>query len=138
MPTISDLPTVNAILNASSFVFLLLGFIMIKKGNRRVHQFFMLTALTFSLLFLTSYLIYHARVGSVRFTGQGTIRLVYFTILISHTILAVVIVPLVIITLRRALKKTFTRHKKIARWLLPVWMYVSVTGVIIYLMLYQL
>lgn len=138
MPTVSDLPTVNAVLNASSFVFLLLGFIMIKRGNRRAHRLAMLTALTFSLLFLISYLIYHSQVGSVRFTGQGTIRLVYFTILISHTILAVVIVPMVIITLRRAFKKTFTRHKQIARWLLPIWMYVSVTGVIIYLMLYHL
>ncbi len=138
MPTVSDLPSVNAILNASSFVFLLLGFIMIKKGNRRAHQFSMLTAVSLSLLFLTSYLIYHFQVGSVRFTGQGTIRFLYFTILISHTILAVVIVPMVIITLRRAVKQTFSKHKQIARRLLPLWMYVSVTGVIIYLMLYHL
>ncbi|RMG42799.1 MAG: DUF420 domain-containing protein, partial [Methanobacteriota archaeon] len=102
------------------------------------HKKCMIAALISSFLFLTSYLIYHYQVGSVAFTGQGWIRSVYFTILISHTILAMVIVPLVILTVTRAFKSRFARHKKIARWTLPLWMYVSVTGVVIYLMLYQL
>ena len=98
----------------------------------------MLGALTASCLFLISYLIYHAQVGSVRFLGEGWVRTVYFAILISHTVLATTVVPLAIITLRRALKERFDRHRRIARWTLPIWLYVSVTGVIVYLMLYHL
>ncbi len=98
----------------------------------------MLSALAASILFLTSYLVYHYNVGSVRFTKEGWIRPVYFTILISHTILAVTVVPLAVVTLYRAWKEKFTKHVKIARWTLPIWLYVSVTGVIIYLMLYRI
>ena len=97
----------------------------------------MLTALTTSALFLTSYLVYHAKVGSVPFPGQGAVRTIYFTILITHVILAATIVPLALVTLSRALARRFDRHRRIARWTLPIWLYVSVTGVVIYLMLYQ-
>ena len=98
----------------------------------------MLTALLTSTLFLTSYLVYHANVGSVPFRGQGWLRVVYFTILISHTILAAAIVPLVLVTVTRALRRSFERHKRIARWTLPLWLYVSVTGVVVYWMLYRM
>ena len=103
-----------------------------------VHRAFMIAALVTSSLFLVSYLYYHAHVGSVRFQGQGWSRPVYFTILISHTILAAVVVPMVIITLSRALRERFDRHRAIARWTYPVWMYVSITGVVVYVMLYHL
>ena len=137
MLSVYDLPTLNATFNGLSFIFLFTGYMFIRHGNRKAHKFCMLTAVVITLLFLTSYLIYHAEVGSVRFTGQGWIRTVYFIILISHTILAMVNVPLVIITLVRAFREKFANHKKIARWTFPLWMYVSLTGVVIYVMLYH-
>ena len=138
MLTLSDLPTLNAILNGISFAILLTGYYFIRQGKITAHKTCMLSALAASILFLTSYLVYHYNVGSVRFTKEGWIRPVYFTILISHTVLAVAVVPLAVITLYRAWKEKFTRHVKIARWTLPIWLYVSVTGVIIYLMLYRI
>ena len=128
----------NAILNATSAVLLTAGYAAIRAGKITVHKALMVSAFLVSTAFLISYLIYHYRVGHVAFQGQGWIRLVYFAILISHTILAAVIVPLIIITLRRAWLKRFDKHKLIARWTLPLWLYVSVTGVIVYLMVYQL
>ncbi len=138
MFSIYDLPTLNALLNASSFVLLVSGFFFIKRGKITAHKRCMIVAFTVSALFLVSYLIYHYQVGSVRFTKEGWIRPLYFTILISHTLLAMAVPPLAAITLFRAFKERFARHKQIARWTLPVWMYVSVTGVGIYWMLYQL
>lgn len=136
--SISDLPIVNATLNAISSVWLAGGYIFIRQKKKSAHRFCMLGALTTSTLFLISYLTYHYYAGSKPFTGSGTIRTVYFTILLTHTILAVAIVPLALITLSRALKERFDKHKRIARWTLPLWFYVSVTGVVIYLMLYQM
>lgn len=133
-----SLPAVNAILNSLSAICLLAGYWMIRKGRREDHRRFMLGAVGFSILFLASYLTYHFQVGSVKFTEQGLPRVIYFSILITHTILAMAIVPMVLITLVRALKGRFEHHKRIARWTLPVWLYVSVTGVLIYLMLYQI
>ncbi len=130
-------PVINATLNGASAVLLYVGHGFIKRGRMAAHRALMITALVTSSLFLTSYLYYHAHVGSVRFQGQGWSRPVYFTILISHTILAAAIVPLVIITLSRALQRRFDRHRAIARWTYPLWLYVSVTGVVIYFMLYQ-
>ncbi|HYM09349.1 MAG TPA: DUF420 domain-containing protein [Bryobacterales bacterium] len=134
----SDLPALNASLNALSAVFLTAGYRNIRRKNVSAHRACMLTAFGFSTLFLISYLIYHARVGSVRFLGHGWIRPVYFSILISHVTLAAVILPLAIVTLSRALKQRFDRHRQIARWTLPLWLYVSVTGVVVYAMLYHL
>lgn len=134
----SDLPTLNALLNFTSFVLLLTGYRFIRRQNVAAHRACMLSAVGVSLLFFTSYLIYHAQVGSVKFTHTGWIRPVYFTILISHTVLAMAVVPLAAITVFRGLKERFDRHRKIARWTLPIWMYVSVTGVVVYLMLYHL
>ncbi|OGP21477.1 MAG: hypothetical protein A2038_05490 [Deltaproteobacteria bacterium GWA2_57_13] len=135
---VSYLPSVNAVLNSLSALLLLVGYLFIRRGKVWAHRLFMLSALTASTLFLISYLTYHFQVGSVPFQGQGWIRWIYFTILISHTILAAVIVPLVLLTLFRALKGNFERHKRIARWTLPLWLYVSVTGVVVYWMLYRL
>lgn len=131
--TVSDLPLLNAVLNFISAVLLLFAFVNIKKGNIQRHMKFMWSALGVSVLFLTSYLVFHFQVGSVGFEGTGWIRPVYFTILISHIILAAVIVPLVLITLYRAVRGRFDKHRSIARWAWPLWMYVSVTGVIVYL-----
>jgi uncharacterized membrane protein YozB (DUF420 family) len=131
-------PVINAFLNGTSAVLLLTAHIMIKRGRMAAHRTLMLTAIATSSLFLASYLYYHWHVGSVRFQGQGWTRPLYFTILISHTILAATIVPLVIITLTRALRERFDRHRAIARWTYPLWLYVSVTGVVIYFMLYHL
>jgi uncharacterized membrane protein YozB (DUF420 family) len=136
--TVSDLPAVNATLNATAAVLLCTGWILIKRGRWTAHRAVMIAAFCTSVLFLISYLTYHAQVGSVRFTKSGAIRTVYFTILLTHTILAVTIVPQVLVTLSRGLSKRFDRHRAIARWTLPLWMYVSVTGVIVYLMLYRL
>ena len=138
MFSLSDLPTLNAVLNGSGFVLLLSGFYFIKYGNITAHKMCMLSAFFLSVLFIIQYLIYHFNVGSVRFERTGLIRQIYLIILVSHTILAVVNVPLILITIYRAWKENFTRHVKIARWTLPIWLYVSVTGVIIYLMLYVL
>jgi uncharacterized membrane protein YozB (DUF420 family) len=135
---LSDLPAVNATLNSASAVLLAAGYFFIRRGNVAAHRRCMVAALTTSALFLTTYLIYHYNVGSVPFTGRGWIRAVYFSILITHTILAAVIVPLVLVTLSRALREDFVRHRRIARWTLPLWFYVSVTGVVVYWMLYRL
>jgi uncharacterized membrane protein YozB (DUF420 family) len=131
------LPHLNAVLNASSGLLLLMGYSFIRRGRVNAHKRCQLSALTASILFLISYLTYHWFHGATRFPGQGIARPVYFTILISHTILAVVIVPLVAITLTRALRADFIRHRRIARVTLPLWLYVSVTGVLVYLMLYH-
>jgi uncharacterized membrane protein YozB (DUF420 family) len=131
-------PAINAALNGVSAVLLLVGRWFIKQGRMTVHRAIMIAALVSSGLFLGCYLYYHAHVGSVHFQGQGWARPVYFTILISHTVLAAIIVPMVIITLSRALRERFDRHRAIARWTYPVWLYVSITGVVIYLMLYHL
>jgi uncharacterized membrane protein YozB (DUF420 family) len=132
------LPTVNAILNATSAVLLALGYACIRRHRINAHRNCMLLAVMTSTLFLASYLYYHFQVGSVPFRGQGWLRTTYFTILISHTVLAAAIVPLVAITLTRAARGLFDRHASIARFTLPIWMYVSVTGVVVYLMLYRL
>jgi uncharacterized membrane protein YozB (DUF420 family) len=131
-------PVINATLNGTSAILLLVGRNLIIRGRMAAHRAVMIAALTTSSVFLVSYLYYHAHVGSVHFPGHGWIRPVYSTILISHTILAAVIVPMVIITLSRALRQRFDRHRVIARWTFPLWLYVSITGVVIYLMLYQL
>jgi len=128
----------NASLNGLSAVLLAGGYLAIRSGKREAHKRFMMSAFVVSCAFLASYLAYHYRVGSVRFTGQGWIRPVYFAILISHTILAAVIVPLILITLRRAWTERFDKHRVIARWTLPLWFYVSVTGVVVYVLLYQI
>ncbi len=125
-------------LNATSAVLLTIGWTLIRRRRVAQHRKFMIAAFCTSVLFLVSYLTYHAQVGSVRFTKQGPIRAVYFTILLTHTVLAAVIVPLVLMSLRRGLKRQDARHRAIARWTLPLWLYVSVTGVVVYLMLYQL
>ena len=135
--TISDLPALNAALNATAGVLLVIGYVLIRQRRFRAHRAVMLAAFGVSTLFLVSYLVYHANVGSRPFTGQGPIRTVYFTILITHIILASAIVPLALITLTRGLRERFDRHVAIARWTLPIWLYVSVTGVIVYWMLYQ-
>lgn len=136
--TVSDLPALNATLNATSAVLLTTGWILIRRGRIAQHRAVMIAAVCTSVLFLISYLVYHAQVGSVRFTKQGPIRAVYFTILLTHTVLAAAIVPLVMVTLTRGLRARYERHRRIARWTMPIWLYVSVTGVIVYLMLYQM
>ena len=134
----SVLPHLNAFLNATSGLLLLAGFFFIMRRRVRAHLTCMIAALAVSTLFLVSYLFYHYNHGSTRFAGQGFVRPVYFVVLISHTILAAVIVPLIIVTVRRAIRGEFGRHMRLARWTFPLWLYVSVTGVIVYLMLYQL
>jgi uncharacterized membrane protein YozB (DUF420 family) len=136
--TITDLPAVNATLNATSAVLLLLAYRAIRAHAVERHRLLMLAAAAVSTVFLVCYLVYHYHVGSVRFTGQGAARTVYFTILISHTILAVAIVPLVLRTLFLGLKRRDPQHRRLARWTFPLWLYVSVTGVVIYAMLYHL
>ena len=138
MLALTDLPTVNAVLNTTSAVLLIAGYRFIRRRRITAHQRCMLAACTTSALFLLSYVTYHYHIGSMPFRGQGWVRPLYFTILISHTILAVVIVPLVLITLFRAWKKDFINHARIAKWTLPIWLYVSITGVVIYAMLYHL
>ena len=134
----SVLPHLNAALNALSFLLLLVGYSFIRRGRIAAHRATMVSALAVSGLFLVSYVVYHYNYGSVRFTGQGLVRPVYFFILITHVILAAAIVPLVLLTVVRAARGDFARHRRIARWTLPLWLYVSVTGVVVYLMLYQL
>jgi len=138
MLSIADLPAVNATLNGLSAILLTTGYILIWQRRIAQHRLCMLAAFTTSALFLISYLVYHAHIGSKPFQGQGLIRYVYFTILLTHVVLAAVILPMALITLSRALKRQFPRHKAIARWTLPLWLYVSVTGVVVYVMLYQL
>jgi putative membrane protein len=136
--TVSDLPAVNATLNAICFVLLTAGYFLIRRGRIAQHRAVMIAAFSTSVLFLTSYVIYHAQVGSKPFPGQGAIRILYFAILIPHVVLAAAIVPMVLMTLSRGLKRQDARHRALARWTLPIWMFVSVTGVIVYYMLYQM
>jgi uncharacterized membrane protein YozB (DUF420 family) len=138
--SINFLPTLNAILNATSGILITIGFFLIRRKRIAAHRACMIGAVICSSLFLISYLVYHVgfKAGVTRFTGTGWVRPVYFGILISHTILAVIIVPFVAVTLTRALRGRFILHRRIARWTFPMWLYVSVTGVIVYLMLYQI
>jgi uncharacterized membrane protein YozB (DUF420 family) len=136
--TLSDLPLLNASLNATAGVLLLFGYISIRSGRVQRHKAAMIAACVVSTLFLTSYVIYHANVGSKPFPGHGPIRTVYFVILVTHVILAATVPPLALITLTRGLRSRFDRHVAIARWTFPIWLYVSVTGVIVYLMLYRI
>jgi uncharacterized membrane protein YozB (DUF420 family) len=136
--SVSDLPTLNALLNALAAVLLLAGWVHIRRGRITAHRRCMVAAFVVSSLFLVSYVVYHSAIGSRPFTGGGLLRVVYFTVLLTHVVLAAAIVPLVLITLRRGLRRDDLRHRRIARWTLPLWLYVSVTGVVIYLMLYRL
>ena len=137
MIAVTELPLVNALLNGTSATFLSAGYYFVRRKNISAHRRCMIMALCSSLLFLVSYLTYHYQVGSVRYQRGGWIRLVYFSILLTHTVLAAAIVPLVLVTVTRALKGRYESHRRIARWTLPLWVYVSVTGVIIYWMLYH-
>ncbi|MCH8275640.1 MAG: DUF420 domain-containing protein [Armatimonadetes bacterium] len=136
MFSVEHLPTLNALLNSTCAVLLLAGFGFIRRKNVRAHRACMLGALAVSVLFLAGYLTYHFQTGTTHFTGTGIVRPVYFTILTTHTPLAIAIVPMALITLRLALKRRFSAHRRMARWTLPIWLYVSVTGVLVYLMLY--
>ncbi len=136
--TLQELPTLNAALNATSAVLLVIGYLLIRARRIAAHRRAMLSAFTCSIVFLISYLVYHFEVGSVRFQGTGAVRTVYFVILLTHTVLAAAVPILAVVTLSRALARRFDRHKKIARWTLPIWLYVSVTGVVVYWMLYQM
>jgi putative membrane protein len=135
--TVNDLPAVNASLNAVSAVLLLIGYVLIRNRRIEQHRKFMIAAFAASSLFLVFYVIYHAQVGSVRFTRQGFVRPLYFTILVTHIVLAATVPPLAIITLWRGLAAKYNTHRRIARWTFPIWMYVSVTGVLVYVLLYQ-
>ena len=132
------LPTLNATLNATSAVFLVVGYLYIRQGRKTAHRNSMLAALILSAAFLASYLYYHQQVGSVRFQGTGTIRTVYLGILLTHSVLAAAVPFLAAVTVVRALRERFDKHRTIARWTLPIWLYVSVTGVVVYWMLYRL
>ena len=132
------LPAVNATLNSIAAVLLVSGYVLIRRGRVEQHRLCMLAAFATSTLFLVSYLVYHAQAGSRPYTGQGPIRTVYFAVLISHVTLAALIPPLALITLRRGLRRDDARHIAIARWTLPIWLYVSVTGVVVYWMLYRM
>jgi uncharacterized membrane protein YozB (DUF420 family) len=136
--TVSDLPALNAVLNSLATVLLVWGFLLIRRKRIEAHRKTMLAAFATSCLFLVCYLVYHFQVGSVRFQKTGAIRTVYLTILLTHTVLAAAVPPLAIITLRRGLAARYDRHRAIARWTLPIWLYVSVTGVVVYWMLYHL
>lgn len=136
--TVRDLPTVNALLNATAALLLLLGWGLVRARRLVAHRRVMLAACACSLLFLVSYLVYHFEAGSVRFPGSGGARTFYFAVLLTHTVLAAILPVLVLITLARALARRFDRHRRIARWTLPIWLYVSVTGVIVYWMLYRM
>ncbi len=138
MLTLSDLPTLNASLNGVAAVLLTAGYFCIRRGWIGAHHRLMLAALATSALFLSSYLVYHYHRLSTPFEGQGALRWVYFAVLISHIVLAATVPPLALLTLSRALRKKFDRHRRIARWTLPIWLYVSVTGVAVYWMLYRL
>ncbi len=137
MIEIADLPAVNAMLNGLSSVLLTSGYVLIRRGHVTPHKACMLAAFSTSVLFLISYVIYHAHVGSRPFLGEGFTRIVYFTVLISHVVLAVTIFPLALVTISHALRARFGRHVALARWTLPIWLYVSVTGLIVYVMLYH-
>ena len=135
--TVHDLPAVNATLNAISGVLLVIAYVFIRKRQIERHRRTMIAAFVMSSLFLVCYVIYHAQVGSVRFTRQGIVRPIYFTILITHVTLAAVVLPMAIVTLSRGLKARYQQHRRIARWTFPIWLYVSVTGVLVYVLLYQ-
>ena len=135
---LDQLPGLNAVLNSLSAVLLIIGYSFIRRKNMRAHRACMIAAFVTSTLFLISYLTYHYHHGSTPFQGQGWVRTLYFTILITHTILAAVIVPFALTTLYRATRGNFASHARVARWTLPMWLYVSVTGVVVYLMLYQI
>jgi uncharacterized membrane protein YozB (DUF420 family) len=135
--SVTDLPAVNATLNAISGILLLIAYAHIRARRIQQHRRFMIAAFVTSSLFLVCYLVYHAQVGSVPFTRQGFVRPLYFTILITHVTLAAAVVPLALVTLSRGLKAKYPQHRRIARWTFPVWMYVSVTGVLVYVLLYQ-
>ena len=135
--TVHDLPAVNASLNALATVFLVSGYLLIRARRILQHRACMLAALAASSLFLVCYTVYHAQVGSVRFTRQGLVRPLYFTILITHVTLAATVLPLALVTAARGLRADYVRHTKVARWTLPIWLYVSVTGVLVYVLLYQ-
>ena len=136
--TVRDLPTLNAALNATSAVLLTLGYRFIRRREIGAHRACMLAAFGVSVVFLVSYVTYHVQVGSVHFPGTGLIRGLYFAILLTHTILAALVPPLAVVTLTRALRGQFDRHRRLARWTFPIWLYVSVTGVVVYVMLYHL
>ena len=138
MLSVSRLPTLNAALNALAAILLIAGYLEIRALRVRRHRALMLAAFAVSILFLVSYLVYHYHVGSVRFAGQGWIRPVYFAVLISHTLLAAAVPVLAVLTLRLAWRGEFARHRRLARWTFPIWLYVSVTGVVVYLLLYQI
>lgn len=133
-----DLPALNALLNATAAILLIWAYTLIRRRRIEAHRRVMLAAFGVSVAFLVSYLVYHYQAGSVRFQKTGSIRTVYFTILLTHTVLAALVPPLAIVTLRRGLAARYDRHRKIARWTLPIWLYVSVTGVIVYWMLYRM
>jgi uncharacterized membrane protein YozB (DUF420 family) len=135
--TVHDLPAVNASLNALSGVLLLIGYRLMRQRRIELHRRFMIAAFAASSLFLVCYVIYHAQVGSVPFPRHGLVRLLYFVILITHVVLAATVPPLAIVTLTRGLKGRYPQHRRIARWTFPIWMYVSVTGVLVYVLLYQ-
>ena len=138
MLEVTQLPAVNATLNSIAATLLAAGYGFIRRGRVDAHRRCMLAAFATSALFLVSYLAYHAQVGSRPFTGEGPVRIAYFTILVSHIVLAAAILPLAIVTLRRGLRRDDARHVSLARWTLPIWLYVSVTGVVVYWMLYHL
>jgi putative membrane protein len=135
--SVEDLPTLNAVLNGTAALLLLAGWWNIRRGRITVHRRFMVAAFVTSSIFLASYVVYHAQAGSRAFTGTGWTRTAYFTILLTHIVLAAAILPMAIVTLARGLRRDDARHRRLARWTLPVWLYVSVTGVVIYLMLYR-
>jgi putative membrane protein len=135
--TVHDLPAVNASLNALSGILLAIGYTLMRMKRIDLHRKVMIAAFCTSSLFLICYVVYHAQVGSVRFTRPGFVRTLYYTILITHVTLAITVVPLAIITLSRGLKGRYPQHRRIARWTFPIWMYVSVTGVLVYVLLYQ-
>jgi uncharacterized membrane protein YozB (DUF420 family) len=135
--SVADLPALNATLNGTSAVLLTIGWLLIRSGRIDAHRRFMIAAFVTSSLFLISYVIYHAQIGSKPYPGAGIMRTIYFSILIPHVILAAAIVPLAIVTLSRGLRRLDDRHRRIAKWTLPIWLFVSVTGVIVYLMLYR-
>ena len=135
--TVADLPTLNAALNATSGILLLTGYVLIRNGHIEAHRRAMISAFACSVAFLTSYVIYHAQAGSKPFTGTGAARTIYFAILVPHVILAAAVLPMAILTLRRGLARRDAAHRRIARITLPVWLFVSVTGVIVYVMLYH-
>ena len=137
MISVHELPAINASLNALSGVLLLCGYTLMRRRRIQLHRAFMIAAFATSSLFLICYVVYHAQVGSVRFTRVGLVRSLYYTILVTHVILAASVVPLALITLTRGLKGRFPQHRRIARWTFPIWLYVSVTGVLVYVLLYQ-